>query len=218
MSLSTPSMPPLGDGEVRMRCVRTKDARDIEDTLLAHRAWLQPWEATLPGGTGRWDVRASIRNLLDQARDGQTLPYVLELDGRLVGQLTVSNIQYGAVSSATLGYWVAQDVAGRGVTPTAVALATDYCFFRMGLHRMEVCVRPENGPSLRVVEKLGFRYEGLRRRYIHIDGDWRDHFCFALVREEIPEGVLQRWREGRADETAAAYPGDWAPMTLGTAS
>ena len=206
MALSAPSIPTLFDGDVAMRCIRARDAREIEATLLAHRAWLQPWEATLPGGVGRWDVRAAIRGLLEQARDGATLPYVLELDGRIVGQLTVSNIQYGAVSSATLGYWVAQDVAGRGITPTAVALATDYCFERMGLHRMEICIRPENAPSLRVVEKLGFRYEGLRRRYIHIDGDWRDHFCFALVREEVPEGVLCRWRAGRVDESAAARP------------
>jgi [ribosomal protein S5]-alanine N-acetyltransferase len=83
-------------------------------------------------------------------------------------------------------------------------------------HRMEICIRPENQPSLRVVEKLGFRYEGLRRRFIHINGDWRDHFAFALVAEEVPRGVLRRWREGRVpedaaritaeDRAAAAYP------------
>ena len=97
-------------------------------------------------------------------------------------------------------------MAGRGITPTAVALATDYCFRAMRLHRMEICIRPENGPSLRVVEKLGFRYEGLRRRFIHIDGDWRDHFSFALVAEEVPEGVLRRWRDGRAPTDAATVP------------
>ena len=92
------------------------------------------------------------------------------------------------------------------MTPTAVALATDHCFFTLGLHRMEICIRPENAPSLRVVEKLGFRYEGLRRRYIHINGDWRDHFCFGLVVEEVPQGVLRRWKDGRAPESAARIP------------
>ena len=97
-----------------------------------------------------------------------------------------------------------------------MALATDYCFGVLRLHRMEICIRPENGPSLRVVEKLGFRYEGLRRRYIHINGDWRDHFAFGLVAEEVPRSVLRRWREGRvpadvarvpdADRVAAGYP------------
>ena len=101
---------------------------------------------------------------------------------------------------------MSQDVAGRGITPTAVALATDYCFGVLRLHRMEICIRPENGPSLRVVEKLGFRYEGLRRRFIHINGDWRDHFAFGLVAEEVPRGVLRRWREGRVPDDVGARP------------
>jgi ribosomal-protein-alanine N-acetyltransferase len=78
--------------------------------------------------------------------------------------------------------------------PTAVALSVDYCFGVLGLHRIEVCIRPENGPSRRVVEKLGFRSEGMRPRYLHIDGDWRDHLVYALTAEEAPEGMLNRWR------------------------
>ena len=108
--------------------------------------------------------------------------------------------------------------AGKGVTPAAVALASDYAFFQVGMHRMEICIRPENAPSLRVVEKLGFRYEGLRRRYIHINGDWRDHFCFALVAEEIPVGVLRRWLDGRVPVGAGTVPkADWdASLLRGT--
>jgi ribosomal-protein-alanine N-acetyltransferase len=71
---------------------------------------------------------------------------------------------------------------------------------------MEICIRPENEPSLRVVEKLGFRYEGLRRRYIHINGDWRDHFCFALTVEELPQGVLRRWLDGKVPARDAVVP------------
>jgi ribosomal-protein-alanine N-acetyltransferase len=130
----------------------------------------------------------------------------MEYEGQLAGQLNVSSITYGSLASATIGYWVAERFAGRSVTPSSVALATDYCFFQFGLHRMEICIRPENAPSLRVVEKLGFRYEGLRRRYIHINGDWRDHYCFALVVEEVRQGVLARWRDGQAPSEAARIP------------
>lgn len=196
-------VPVLNDGELRLRCVRLRDARELEAVLLRDREWLQPWEATLPGNEGRWDVRAGIRSLLDLAGQGLALPFVMSIDQTIVGQLTVSNIQYGAVLSASIGYWVSKDLAGRGVTPTAVAMATDYCFQQMKLHRIEICIRPENAASLRVVQKLGFRYEGYRRRYIHIDGDWRDHYCFALLAEEVPEGVLNRWRAGRVDESVA---------------
>ena len=210
------AVPTLRDGDVTLRPIRARDAKVLEKVLVANRSWLRQWEATYPGGGTVIDTRASIRNLLAHARSGHALPFIIEVDGELVGQLNVSSIAYGSLSSATIGYWVAQDVAGRGITPTAVALATDYCFGVLRLHRMEICIRPENGPSLRVVEKLGFRYEGLRRRYIHINGDWRDHFAFGLVSEEVPRGVLRRWRDGRVpadvarvsedDRAASGYP------------
>jgi ribosomal-protein-alanine N-acetyltransferase len=196
----------LNDGAVGIRPIRLRDARALEKELLDNRTWLRQWEATSPHGPATFDTRASIRSLQSSARAGHGLPFVMEYDGQLAGQLNVSSITYGSLASATLGYWVAERFAGKGVTPTSVALATDYCFFQLGLHRMEICIRPENGPSLRVVKKLGFRYEGLRRRYIHINGDWRDHFCFALVVEEIPQGVLRRWRSGDVPADAATVP------------
>lgn len=199
-------LPTLRDDTVTLRPIRVRDARALERLLLENRRWLSKWEATSPQGIGSFDMRSGIRSLLATARGGHGLPFVLEHDGEVAGQLNVSSISYGSLASATLGYWVAERFAGLGITPTAVALATDYCFAQLGIHRMEICIRPENGPSLRVVQKLGFRYEGLRRRYIHIDGDWRDHYCFALVSEELPQGVLARWRHGLVPADAAAIP------------
>jgi ribosomal-protein-alanine N-acetyltransferase len=203
-------IPTLATGGVAIRPIRLRDARAVERELVEGRSWMREWEATSPRGTVGFDTRGSIRALQQNARNGQGLPFVIEVDGQLAGQLNVTSIAYGSLSSATIGYWIAERFAGRGATPTAVALATDHCFQALGLHRMEICIRPENAKSLRVVEKLGFRYEGLRRRYIHINGDWRDHFCFALVTEEVPEGVLRRWREGRVPAGAADVPAaDW---------
>ncbi|HNP15253.1 MAG TPA: GNAT family protein, partial [Terrimesophilobacter sp.] len=189
-------IPTLREGAVTIRGVRGRDARQLDRELMDNRRWLRTWEATNPRGPMNFDVRASIRSLVANARAGLGLPFVIEYDGEIAGQLNVSSITWGSVSSATIGYWVAERFAGRSITPTAVALATDYCFSQLGLHRMEICIRPENEASLRVVEKLGFRYEGLRRRFIHINGDWRDHFCFALIAEELPTGVLRRWLDG----------------------
>ena len=196
-------IPTLTEGHTTIRPIRLRDAKALERELMENRGWLRKWEATNPHGAMGYDVRASIRSLLHNARAGYGLPFVIEYDGQLAGQLNVSSISYGSLSSATIGYWVSEKFAGKGATPTAVALATDHCFFGVGLHRMEICIRPENDPSLRVVEKLGFRYEGLRRRYIHINGDWRDHFCFALTVEELPTGVLRRWLDGKAPSANA---------------
>ena len=200
------AIPTLTEGAVTIRPIRVRDARKLERELLDNRKWLRQWEATNPHGAMNFDVRSSIRSLLTNARAGLGLPFVIEHDGELAGQLNVSSIAWGSVSSATIGYWVAERFAGKSVTPTAVALATDYCFFQLGLHRMEICIRPENEPSLRVVEKLGFRYEGLRRRYIHINGDWRDHFCFALTADELPTGVLRRWLDRKVPDGAGVVP------------
>jgi ribosomal-protein-alanine N-acetyltransferase len=200
-------IPQLSEGPVSLRPIRLRDSRPLERELMENRGWLRQWEATSPHGPMNFDTRASIRSLLSSAHAGHGMPFIMEWDGLLAGQLNVSSISYGSLSSATIGYWVSERFAGRSITPTSVALATDYCFFQLGLHRMEICIRPENGPSLRVVEKLGFRYEGLRRRYIHINGDWRDHFCFGLVVEEVPQGVLRRWKDGNAPVEAAQIPG-----------
>lgn len=83
--------------------------------------------------------------------------------------------------------------AGRGIAPMAVAMATDYCFQHLHLHRMEINIRPENVKSLRVVEKLGFRDEGLRKDFLHISGHWRDHRSFALTSPEVPRGLVHRF-------------------------
>jgi [ribosomal protein S5]-alanine N-acetyltransferase len=133
-----------------------------------------------------------VRTLTAEARAGRIMPFVLTWRGDLVGQLTVGGITWGSLRSAHIGYWVDREVAGHGITPAGVALACDH-LFGIGLHRVEVNIRPENTASLRVVEKLGFRAEGLRPRFLHIDGDWRDHLSFALTREEVPGGLLARW-------------------------
>lgn len=210
------TVPTLSEGAITIRPIRVRDARTLERELLDNRGWLRKWEATSPHGPSEFDTRYSIRSLQGGARAGHGLPFAIEYRGAFAGQLNVSGITHGSLASATIGYWVSERFAGKAITPTAVALATDHCFFQLALHRMEICIRPENVASLRVVDKLGFRYEGLRRRFIHIDGEWRDHFCFALVVEEVPTGVLRRWLDGtvpavnavipEADRAAAARP------------
>jgi ribosomal-protein-alanine N-acetyltransferase len=121
----------------------------------------------------------------EDALAGRMVPLVVETEGRLVGQINVSNIVLGSFRSCTVGYWVARSVAGRGIIPTALALVSDHVIGDLGLHRVEINIRPENVASLAVVRKLGFRDEGVRARMLHIDGDWRDHRSFALTTEDL---------------------------------
>ncbi len=156
--------------------------------------WLEPWESTRPpeAGGGNPGYRALTRELIQQGRSGRALPFVVTYDDIMVGQLTVTGITWGSARWAQMGYWIGESYAGRGIVPTAVAIACDHCFFTMGLHRIEIAIRPENVSSLRVVEKLGFRSVGLAPRYLHINGSWRDHLLFGLTVEEVEGSVLKR--------------------------
>lgn len=164
----------------------------LERILLAERGWLEPWEATIPGRGRGIDGRVLVTSALSQYREGSALPLVIECDGELVGQLNVANILYGSVGSATIGYWVSGQFAGRGITPRAVALTIDYLLTEAGLHRVEIDIRPENAASLRVVEKLGMRLEGTKQRFINIAGAWCDHLSFAVTKEELATSMLAR--------------------------
>jgi ribosomal-protein-alanine N-acetyltransferase len=142
-----------------------------------------------------------VRRLRTEAREGRTLPFAVEYQGRFVGQLTVAGITWGSLCAANIGYWIDNAHAGRGIMPTAVGLATDHCLSGLGLHRVEICIRPENRNSRRVVEKLGFREEGLRPRFLHIDGAWRDHLVYVVTAEEVPAGIMHRWRSSHGPLT-----------------
>jgi ribosomal-protein-alanine N-acetyltransferase len=191
-------------GVVSLRPVRFRDGREWSRLRLRDEAYLTPWEPVPPG---RWaDHNALIEwpgrwgTLRAMGRAGTALPYALTVDGRFCGQVVVGNIVREPLLSAYVGYWVSAEHAGRGVTTAAVALAVDHCFSRVGLHRIEATVRPENAASLRVLRKLGFREEGLLKRYLEVDGDWRDHVVLAVTAEDVlPDGLVGRvLRAGRA--------------------
>jgi ribosomal-protein-alanine N-acetyltransferase len=120
------------------------------------------------------------------------LPFAIEVGDRFSGQLTIGNVTHGALRSAWIGYWVSRTVTGGGVATAALALGLDHCFGPVRLHRVEATVRPENAASRTVLAKVGFREEGLLRRYLDIDGGWRDHLLVAMTAEEVDGSVAGR--------------------------
>lgn len=184
----------LSHGPLRLRPLSYADRRDWRQVRQRNLAWLTPWDATTPPGAQARprSFGSMVRMMRREARAGRQLPFAIEYDGVFVGQVTVNNIVRGSAQFASIGYWIDRGYAGRGLTPRAVAMAIDHCFFVLRLHRIEVAIRPENHASLRVVEKLGIPEIGFAPKFLHIDGEWRDHRLFAITREQCPQGLAPR--------------------------
>lgn len=213
--------PDLLDAPVVLRPLRVSDARAWYELREANASWLSPWnpsnpEAPLPGSRIRRHIsivrRSPLWPYVSMARkrwagrQGDELLWLICHGREVVGQLTVWRIAWGSNRSAELGYWIDERFAGRGITPTALAMAVDHCFLIMGMHRLVASIRPENTASRRVVEKLGFRNEGIRVGEVHIDGAWRDHICYAITAEEVSAGMLSRWRNSPAVSQLSSRP------------
>ena len=186
---------PLGvaAGTLSLRPVKLRDAGVWSQIRIWDREYLEQWE---PTALGNWNDRnaplswptqwSALRGL---ARRGQCLPFAIEINDEFAGQITLGNVIRASLRSAWVGYWVSAELAGGGVATGAVALAVDHAFGPAQLHRIEATVRPENQASIRVLQKAGFREEGLFRRYLEVAGDWRDHLCYAVTKEELETGV-----------------------------
>jgi len=181
--------------DITLRPPRVRDRPQWNSVRAENKEWLSPWEATLPllphesPAYEDHDTRPSfyqmVRMLNREARAGRSYSFFIWSGNNLVGQITMGGVMYGALRGAHIGYWVDRNYANRGFTTQAVKLVTAFGFSQLGLHRMEINVRPENAASCRVAEKAGFVIEGQRKAFLHIDGAWRDHICFVKNNELI---------------------------------
>ncbi|MHB0928029.1 MAG: GNAT family N-acetyltransferase [Candidatus Nanopelagicales bacterium] len=193
----------LRSDEVVLRMLRRSDGPAWREVRETNRDWLRPWEGTSPDGhKPETSFGTMLRTVNAEMAAGRTVSFAIEYQGRYAGTLTIGNIIRGSLQAAYIGYWIDHRVAGRGIMPTAVAMALDFGLGELGLHRIEISIRPENAPSLRVVEKLRLPLEGRRPRYLHIAGDWRDHNIYVAYQDTAPcGGFLARWLRERSLES-----------------
>lgn len=187
----TPDAGPILEGDVvRLRPPRSGDFSEWAMLRERSRAFLQPWEPTWPSDDL---TRAAFRRrlaLYQRDQDlGQGYAFFVHrrTDQALVGGVTLRNILRGVAQSGTLGYWIGAPHARRGYTLDAVRTVARFAFARLGLHRVEAACCPENEPSRGLLLKAGFETEGFAKGYLKINGAWRDHLLFGLVREDPGE-------------------------------
>ena len=134
-------------------------------------------------------VRAVAKKIAEQRRLwrgdlGYALLVAAQGDERtVIGRVHLNAVVRGVFQNAYIGYWMAASQQGRGLMSEAVRAAVDWAFDTLRLHRIQAAVIPRNDRSVRVLEKLGFRREGLAERYLQIAGKWQDHAIFAVTRE-----------------------------------
>jgi ribosomal-protein-alanine N-acetyltransferase len=151
------------------------------------RGFLTPWEPTWPGDDlTRGAFRRRLRRQAQEIENDEGYPFLIfrEGDDVLVGGLTLGQIRRGVAQGTTLGYWMGAPHAGKGFMARAVRAAVTFAFATLRLHRIEAACLPNNEPSIRLLERCGFKHEGLARAYLRINGIWQDHLLYAILESD----------------------------------
>ncbi|NJC69143.1 GNAT family N-acetyltransferase [Planosporangium thailandense] len=167
---------------ISIRPAAVADAARLTEAYRSNRQFLAPW---VPTRDEAFFTVEGQRERLERAerdrRDGTGYSCVIEYEGQLAGTITLSAIERGVAQTAHLGYWVAEEVNGRGVATQAVSRILDVAFGELGLHRVQAATLVRNTGSQRVLERNGFEVIGLARSYLKIAGEWQDHRLFQRI-------------------------------------
>jgi len=187
--LSRAETPPdLSGAKVRLRYPQAADFDEWAELRSLSRAFLTPWEPTWPhDDLTKPAFRRRLRRYARDIREDRAYPFFIyeTASGALCGGLTLSNIRRGVAQACSMGYWAGERFAGKGLISDAVRTVLPFCFNTLGLHRVEAACLESNGPSRHVLAACGFQQEGIARRYLRIDGRWRDHVLYAILDEDL---------------------------------
>jgi ribosomal-protein-alanine N-acetyltransferase len=178
------TLPAIDGDHVVLRAPQMADYPEWATLRDQSRNFLQPWEPIWPiDDLSRGAFRRRIRRYLEDQRADQSYSFFLfrKSDGVLVGGITLANIRRGVAQAGSIGYWMGQPYAGKGLMGSAVRALVPFCFGSLHLHRLEAACIPTNAASIRLLESCGFAREGYARQYLCINGIWQDHLLYARI-------------------------------------
>jgi ribosomal-protein-alanine N-acetyltransferase len=174
-----------------LRLPENRDFRDWAGLRAASAPFLTPWEPVwAEDHLSRRSFTGRVHWAGRSVAQGTALPLFLTLDDRVIGAITLDHIRRGPAQSGTLGYWIGQPYARQGFMREAIQGIVSHAFAEMDISRIEAACLPENAASRGVLEKTGFKYEGVAQSYLQINGRWRNHVLYANLRLD---------RRGRTD-------------------
>ena len=179
--------PVIHGDKVYLRYPRISDYLSWARLRSESREFLTKWEPVwAEDELTRGAFRRRIKRYHKETRlDSAYVFFVFRAsDDMLMGGCTLSNVRRGVTQCCALGYWIGARFARKGYMHDAIKALIPFVFTTLGLHRIEAACLPENQPSRNLLAKLGFREEGIARRYLLINGEWSDHVLFALLEDE----------------------------------
>lgn len=186
-------LPELATPRLRLVHVRPAMARLFADFMVRNEAHLRRWDPPRPAGIGtatHW--RPQLATAVREFRAGTSLRWALfdatrADDAPLLGRVNFTQIFRGPFHSCVLGYQLDASAQGKGLMYEALRCALDDLFSTRGLHRVQAAFLPENERSARLLERLSFERIGIARRYLFINGAWRDHVLTALTNPDFDD-------------------------------
>jgi ribosomal-protein-alanine N-acetyltransferase len=176
---------PMVQGEgVYLRTAQMSDFPQWMALRESSRDFLTPWEPTWPeDDLTRPSFRRRLKRYSEDMRGDLAYPFLLfrQSDHALLGGLTLTNIRRGVAQSGSLGYWIGAPFAHQGYMTRAVSALVPFAFEGLRLHRIEAACIPTNQPSIRLLERTGFKREGYAQEYLCINGLWQDHLLYARL-------------------------------------
>ena len=187
--LTRPPEPDIVGPRIRLRPLTIADAPEMLELRRRNAEFLAPREPRRSADYLTLATQESeLREVAANRVSDRGYAFGIVLGEELIGRIALNNIVRGAFHNAYVGYFVGQDHNGRGFATEAARVLAVHAFDDLGLHRLQAAVMLDNHGSMRVLEKAGFRREGIARRYLQIDGAWVDHVLFALTCEELSTG------------------------------
>ena len=178
----------LDTDNLRLAVLRKSEAARVTEYLLDNRDFHKQFSQT---HTDDYFTVTTQKKYLafdcNSFLEGSLVPLWISLkdDNKIIGRVSFFNFAYGGMMSCACGYHLDKDHTGKGYMTEALKSAMAFVFDEYKMHRIEAFIVPENEPSLNLVKRVGFHYEGKRNSYMHINGRYRDHEAFYILEDDV---------------------------------
>ncbi|MGN2339638.1 GNAT family N-acetyltransferase [Clostridium cagae] len=181
-----PSFIELKGENIVLRNLTPGNAKNLLDYYIRNKEYLAPFE---PNRDSNFYTLDGQRDLLNESYrqflNGNAIEVGIFKKGNFIGKIKVSSIVYGSFKNGIIGYSIDKLEQGHGYMKEAVNLFIDYLFTEGDLHRVEASALLENEKSKGVLKGCRFNELGINKKYLFINGQWKDHVTYYITKDEF---------------------------------